>query len=95
MKNHEKGNHCKTLNKPAVKECSFQKEKLKKVVEIYKINYNASVEDSNFNLEEVKGEPKYKEGNFKRFFRKLAGKITEVEDPPLVWDELPPSEYGT
>ena len=64
MKNHEKGNHCKTLNNLYhVKECSFQKEKLTKLVEIYKFNYNASVEDSNFNLEEVKGEPKYKEGN--------------------------------
>ena len=102
MKNHEKENHnCKTLNVNKdyhVKECSFQKEKLEKLakekeltklVEIYKINDNASVGDSSFNLEEVKGKPKYKEGNFKRFFRKLAGKITEVEDPPFVWDKLP------
>ena len=41
-----------------VNECSFQKEKLKKLVEIYKINDNASVEDSNF-LEKVKGGPKF------------------------------------
>ena len=61
MKNHEKGNHCKALNKAFVNECSFQKEKLKKLVEIYKINDNASVGDSNFNLEEVKGEPKFNE----------------------------------
>ena len=62
MKNHEKENHnCKTLNKSLVNECSFQKEKLKKLVEFYKINDNASVEDSNFNLEEVKGEPKSNE----------------------------------
>ena len=62
MKNHEKGNHhCKTLNKYYhVKECSFQKEKLKKLVEIYKINDNASVGDSNY-LEKVKGEPKFNE----------------------------------
>ena len=55
MKNHEKGNHCKTLDKAVEKECSFQK---KKLIEIYKINDNASVEDSNF-LEKVKGGPKF------------------------------------
>ena len=59
MKNHEKENHhCETLNKIHVNQCSFQK---KKLVGIYKINDNASIGDSNFNLEEVKGEPKFNE----------------------------------
>ena len=80
MKNHEKGNHCKTLNKAFVKECSFQKEKLKKLVEIYKINDNASNEDSNFSLEEVNGKPKYG-------FR-ISKPLTFFD-----WDELPPKEY--
>ena len=53
--------------------------------EIYKINDNASVEDSNF-LEKVKGEPSYR-------FRLFSPSFYD-------WDELPPkvskkkSEYG-
>ena len=86
MKNHEKENHhCKTLNKDYhVNVCSFQKEKLKKLVEIYKINDNASVEDSNFNLEEVKGEPKLRE----------VEEPSGILNPELDWDKLlPPDEY--
>ena len=88
MKNHEKGNHCKTLNKAFVNECSFQKEqleklkqkeKLTKLVEIYKINSNG---DSNFNLEEVKGEPTYR---FKNLFKTSLSFFD--------WNELPPFEY--
>ena len=77
MKNHEKGNHCKTLDKAVEKECSFQK---KKLIEIYKINDNASNEDSNFSLEEVNGKPKYG-------FR-ISKPLTFFD-----WDELPPKEY--
>ena len=56
MKNHE-NHHCKTLYKALVNDCSFEKEKL---VEIFIIDDNSSVEDSNFKLEEVKGKPKLK-----------------------------------
>ena len=81
MKNHENENHhCKKIIKSLVNECSFQKEKLDKLVKIYKINDNASAEDSNFSLEEVNGKPKYG-------FR-ISKPLTFFD-----WDELPPKEY--
>ena len=59
IKNHEKENHhCKALNKSVVNQCSFKMEKL---IKVYKIDNNASVEDSNFLLEELEGEPKFNE----------------------------------
>ena len=40
LKNHEKKDYkCKTL-KPYVSKCSFQKEKLKKLVKVFKISGN-------------------------------------------------------
>ena len=51
LKNHEKENHhCKALNKSVVNQCSFKMEEL---IKVYKIVNNASVEDSNFLLEEI------------------------------------------